>query len=79
MVKSALNEGGSVPSDQDNADADALYRALEERVLPMFFRAPGEYARVMQHAIVTNGSFFNTHRMVDQYRSMAYERYRELR
>ncbi len=75
VVKSALNEGGLVPSDQDTADAEALYRALEERVLPMFFRAPGEYARVMQQAIVTNGSFFNTHRMVDQYRSMAYERY----
>lgn len=75
VVKSALNEGGSVPGDQDTVDAEALYRALEERVLPMFFRARGEYARVMQQAIVTNGSFFNTHRMVDQYRSMAYERY----
>lgn len=75
IVKSALNEGGSVPSDQDTADAEALYRALEERVLPMFFRAPEKYARVMQQAIVTNGSFFNTHRMVDQYRSIAYERY----
>lgn len=73
-VKSALNEGGSNLRDQDNADAEALYRALEERVLPMFFGAPVEYARVMQHAIVTNASFFNTHRMVDQYRSMAYER-----
>jgi starch phosphorylase len=74
IVKSALNEGGSVPSDQDAADAEALYQALEDRVLPMFFRAPGDYARVMQQAIVTNASFFNTHRMVDQYRSMAYER-----
>jgi hypothetical protein len=30
---------------------------------------------VMRNAIALNGSFFNTHRMVDQYRVMAYERF----
>jgi starch phosphorylase len=74
-VRSSLNEGGLVFSDQDSADAEALYRELEQRVLPMFFHASGEYAHVMRNAIAMNGSFFNTHRMVEQYRSIAYERY----
>ncbi len=74
-VRSSLNEGGAVPADQDSSDAEALYDELEHRVLPMFFHAPEEYARVMRNAIAINGAFFNTHRMVAQYKSIVYERY----
>ena len=75
VVRSPFNEGGVSPIDQDNADAEALYHQLEEHVLPTFFNHPGAYGEVMRNAIALNGSFFNTHRMVDQYRVMAYERF----
>jgi starch phosphorylase len=62
--------------DQDNADADALYHQLEHHVLPCFYNSPNQWAEVMRNAIALNGSFFNTHRMVEQYRVLAYERYK---
>ncbi len=75
IVKSPLNEGGVSPMEQDHADADALYSQLEHHVLPMFFHSHMAFGEVMRNAIALNGSFFNTHRMVDQYRVMAYERF----
>jgi starch phosphorylase len=60
--------------DQDHADAEALYSQLEQNVLPLFFHNHAAFGEVMRNAIALNGSFFNTHRMVDQYRVMAYER-----
>jgi len=41
-------------------------------VVPLFYRNPDEYARVMQMTIAINASFFNTERMVDQYVTDAY-------
>jgi starch phosphorylase len=75
IVKSGLNEGGVAPMEQDHADAQALYTQLEECVLPTFFHNHMAFGEVMRHAIALNGSFFNTHRMVDQYRVMAYDRF----
>lgn len=75
VVKSPFNEGGVAPIEQDKADAEALYQQLEEHVLPTFFNHPMAFGEVMRNAIAVNGSFFNTHRMVDQYRVMAYERF----
>lgn len=75
VVKSPLNEGGVVPMEQDHADAEALYSQLEHHVLPTFFHNHMAFGEVMRNAIALNGSFFNTHRMVDQYRVMAYERF----
>jgi starch phosphorylase len=43
--------------------------------LPTFFDNHMAFGEVMRHAIALNGSFFNTHRMVDQYRVMAYDRF----
>jgi starch phosphorylase len=76
VVKSPLNAGGASTGDQDRADAEALYHQLENYVLPCYFEHPGRYHEIMRNCISLNGSFFNTHRMVDQYRAMAYERYR---
>ena len=75
VIKSGLNEGGVAPMEQDHADADALYTQLEQHVLPTFFHNHMAFGEVMRNAIALNGSFFNTHRMVDQYRVMAYERF----
>ena len=74
VVRSALNDGGVSAGDQDGADADALYHQLEHSVLPCFFNHSDRWGEVMRNSIALNGSFFNTHRMVEQYRAMAYEK-----
>lgn len=75
VVRSPLNDGGVAAIDQDDADANALYEQLEHNVLPCFYEPSARWAEVMRNAIALNGSFFNTHRMVDQYRMIAYERF----
>jgi starch phosphorylase len=77
VVRSGLNEGGAELRQQDWADADELYRQLEDHVLPCFFDNKMLFSEIQRNAIALNGSFFNTHRMVEQYRVMAYEKNRE--
>jgi starch phosphorylase len=52
-------------------DASDLYRKLE-RIVPIFYTRPGDWTDVMRHAIALNASYFNTHRMVQQYVTNAY-------
>ncbi|MCF7818121.1 MAG: alpha-glucan family phosphorylase [Kiritimatiellales bacterium] len=54
------------------ADADSLYRQLEETIIPLFYGNRAQFIAIMRHAIALNGSFFNTQRMVMQYVSNAY-------
>ncbi|PIZ46112.1 alpha-glucan family phosphorylase [candidate division WWE3 bacterium CG_4_9_14_3_um_filter_41_6] len=51
----------------DCDDSDDLYRKLDETILPMFYERPKEYAQIQRNCIGLHGSFFNTHRMVQQY------------
>jgi starch phosphorylase len=53
-------------------DAVSLYEKLEEQIVPWFCRRHNAFTDVMRHAIALNGSFFNTHRMVEQYVRKAY-------
>jgi starch phosphorylase len=53
-------------------EAALLYEKLEWLVLPMFYRYPAEYRRVMRNAIAMNGSRFTAQAMLDQYMSEAY-------
>jgi starch phosphorylase len=53
-------------------DAEALYTKLEQTIVPIYYREPDRYVRVMQGAIVLNASFFNTERMMHQYVTKAY-------
>ena len=57
--------------DSDAAEATSLYDKLENRVAPLFAK-PNHWARMMQHCIAMNGSFFNTDRMLGQYFANAY-------
>jgi starch phosphorylase len=50
----------------------SLYHKLESVIVPMYYGRPLAYAEVMRSAISLNGSFFNTHRMLDQYVNNAY-------
>ncbi len=58
----------------DDADeAASLYRKLEEVVVPLYYDHEGEgWAQIMRYAIAFNASFFNSHRMVQQYLLNAY-------
>ncbi|HUV03355.1 MAG TPA: alpha-glucan family phosphorylase [Desulfobacteria bacterium] len=56
----------------DSEEAENLYRKLEQVVLPMFYTDREKWAQIMRYAIAFNGSFFNSHRMVQQYLFNAY-------
>ena len=56
----------------DACHAAELYRKLEEKILPCFYRDRGRFIEIMRHAIALNGGFFNTQRMVAQYLHNAY-------
>ena len=53
-------------------DAASLYDKLEQIVMPLFYYNRDDFLDVMRHAIALNGSFFNTHRMLQQYVLKAY-------
>jgi starch phosphorylase len=61
-----------VTGDGHERDAEALYDKLERVVLPLFYRDRSGFIDVMRLAIALNGSFFNTHRMLQQYVLKAY-------
>ncbi|MBI3799683.1 MAG: alpha-glucan family phosphorylase [Deltaproteobacteria bacterium] len=50
----------------------SLYDKLERIVLPLFYGERNRFLDVMLHTIALNGSFFNTHRMMQQYVLKAY-------
>lgn len=63
--------------DQDRADAEALYRILEEQVVPLFYQRDRDYVprgwvAMMREAIRTVGPNFSTRRMVKEYAERYY-------
>jgi starch phosphorylase len=56
----------------DACHAGELYRKLEEKVLPCFYKDRERFIKIMRHVIALNGAFFNTQRMVAQYLHNAY-------
>jgi len=65
---------GDSSEEANRVDAVNLYRKLEEVVLPLFYKDPTEWIRVMKGAISKNASFFNSHRMMRRYVTEAYLR-----
>jgi starch phosphorylase len=62
---------------QDQADAQSLYRTLEEEIVPEFYRRdadglPLDWIARMKRSIVTVGQGFSSHRMVRDYVEQAY-------
>lgn len=67
----------SVDGDRTDADAQALYRSLENHVIPLYYQRsndeiPHEFVRVMKAAIKSVAPRFNTRRMVKEYVSRFY-------
>ncbi|MGH7930975.1 MAG: alpha-glucan family phosphorylase, partial [Candidatus Binatia bacterium] len=67
----AIGDAGRVENDSISEAAE-LYEKLEKVILPLFYKEPEKFAEVMRSAIVLNGSFFNTQRMIEQYVKNAY-------
>ena len=63
--------GGPDPASDDQ-DAAALYESLERRVLPAYEAGSHAWAQLMRQTIALNASFFNTHRVVQQYVTNSY-------
>ncbi|MCB9742876.1 MAG: alpha-glucan family phosphorylase [Alphaproteobacteria bacterium] len=75
----AIGEPRSYPNEeaQDAADAEALYRLLEEEIVPEFYDrdkdgVPRAWVRRMKRSIATCTPVFNTHRMVADYTLESY-------
>lgn len=56
----------------DEGNAHSLYEKLEKVIVPLFYNKREQWINIMRHAISVNASFFNTHRMVQQYVLNAY-------
>lgn len=68
----AIGYDGKVSGDESEAESTSLYEKLGRKIIPMYYRSPDAYAEVMRSAIALNASFFNTHRMLSQYKANAY-------
>ncbi len=59
--------------DHDDArDAGELYEKLEAVIVPLYYNDRAAWIDIMKRSIAFNASFFNTHRMVEQYAANAY-------
>jgi starch phosphorylase len=67
-----IGEDLAPDGDRSVSDAASMYDQLEHAILPLFHQHCDQYADVMRHAIALNGSFFNSHRMVEEYTLKAY-------
>jgi starch phosphorylase len=63
---------GADENDDPLKDAASLYNTLENVVIPLYYGNRDAYTNIMRHCIALNGSFFNTHRMLQQYVLNAY-------
>ncbi len=65
-------DNGTVFERRDDKDAEELYCKLEETILPLYYGDPLRWAELMRFTIALNASFFNTHRMLQEYITHAY-------
>lgn len=64
--------GPSGAERSDEEDARALYEKLQTVIVPLYRTQRDRWVDVMRHCIALNASFFNSHRMVQQYAAHAY-------
>lgn len=75
----AIGENRSYDSheEQDAADADSLYRLLEEEIVPLYYdrdhdQIPRGWVEVMRESIRSNAALFSMRRMVKEYTDLLY-------
>ncbi|MDW8095713.1 MAG: alpha-glucan family phosphorylase, partial [Aquificaceae bacterium] len=59
------------PSD-DGQDAEDIYNKLLYTIMPLYYLRKDDWIKLMKNSIATIGSYFNTHRMVNEYVSKMY-------
>jgi glycogen phosphorylase len=65
--------GWAIPDrDTQEQEVTGLYDCLESTILPLYYGDPEKWRSVMRSTIALNGSFFNTHRMLQEYIANAY-------
>jgi len=65
--------GWAIPDfDEEAQEAASIYDCLGKTILPLYYRDPQSWQKVMRSTIALNGSFFNTQRMLGQYVLNAY-------
>src|ERR1700761_1515731 len=65
--------GWAIPdSDTSEQEVASLHDRLESTILPLYYQNPEQWHTIMRSTIALNGSFFNTHRMLQEYISNAY-------
>ena len=62
----------AVPEANGSGDARELYNKLRGVIAPLFYQDRERWSEIMRSTIAFNASFFNTHRMVQQYATNAY-------
>jgi len=72
------NGWGFEGTGSDAKDADALYRLLEEKIIPLYYNQdedgiPNEWVAVMKEAIKRTGPQFSARRMVKEYALKFYQ------
>ncbi|PWB77575.1 MAG: alpha-glucan family phosphorylase [Candidatus Methylomirabilota bacterium] len=65
-------DNGTSFERRDDKDAEELYSTLEETILPLYYGDPVHWTELMRFTIALNASFFNTHRMLQEYVTHAY-------
>lgn len=65
------------PEEQDRVECDALFRLLEEEIVPLFYDRdrsglPRAWIAMMKSSMRRLGAAFNTHRMVQEYLETLY-------
>ncbi|MFA5111020.1 MAG: alpha-glucan family phosphorylase, partial [Desulfobaccales bacterium] len=70
----SIGKSGQGPTGKEEHadDALSLYQKLEQMIIPLFYDERDRFIDVMLHTIALNGSFFNAHRMIQQYIVNAY-------
>ena len=58
--------------DDRSRDAASLYQKLEDVVVPLFYDEPDRFIEIARQTIALNGSFFTSHRMLQEYVVKAY-------
>jgi starch phosphorylase len=58
--------------NRGQADAEAIYRILEEEIIPLYYKVsddgtPHDWVKIMKESVKSNGPRFSTRRMVKEY------------
>ncbi len=60
------------PQERWRRDAEDIYKKLASEIIPTYYKRRGKWIEIMKNCISTNGSYFNSERMLFEYIRKAY-------